>query len=180
MTFERVAASAQCSVHSLHAAFGGRDELLHVVFILDVEAVLAAPRKSFEDTVRRLYRLLADALESEPRVLPAMMAQALARPHDANVQAVLRYSLPRLLASIGQWLTEEIAAGRVRATPPLLLMQQMSSPILRAPGRVTAVPAPMPGPAARSPSGECDAGATAGGSGRTWRHSGREAGAPGS
>ncbi|MFD4606613.1 TetR/AcrR family transcriptional regulator [Streptomyces sp. NPDC058440] len=135
VTFERVAASAQCSVHSLYAAFGGRDELLHAVFerhspILDVEAALAAPHKSLEDTVRRVYRLLAEALEREPRVLPAMLAQALARPHDRNVQTVVRYSLPRLLAGIGQWLTGEIAAGRVRDMPPLLLIQQMSSPIL--------------------------------------------------
>lgn len=138
MTFERVAAAAQCSVHSLYAAFGGRDELLLAIFerhspILDVEAVVAGSHESHEDLekrVQRIYRLLAEALSREPRVLPAVLAEALARPGDDAVQALLKHLFPRMLAGVGQWLTSEVAAGRIRDLPPLLLTQQMISPLL--------------------------------------------------
>ncbi|MFJ6852656.1 TetR family transcriptional regulator [Streptomyces sp. NPDC091271] len=134
VTFERVAAAAGCSVPSLYATFGGRDELLRAVFerhspIVDMETVLAGRTGDLEDTVRRLYRLLADALEREPRVLPALLAEVFARPGDENVQMVFRSVTPRLLAGVGAWLAEEAAAGRIRDMPPLLLTQQMTSPI---------------------------------------------------
>lgn len=74
VTFERVAAAAECSVPSLYVTFGGRDELLRAVFdryspIVDVEAFLAGPHGDLEATVHQLYRLLGDAMEREPRVL---------------------------------------------------------------------------------------------------------------
>ncbi|MHC5257417.1 hypothetical protein ACYSUO_06010 [Streptomyces sp. UC4497] len=81
-------------------------------------------------TVRRIHRLLADALRREPRVLPAVFAQVLARPGDTTVQAMFQRIYPRLLNGIGQWLAEEIDAGRVRDLPPLLLIQQMVSPVV--------------------------------------------------
>ncbi|MFB7031665.1 MULTISPECIES: TetR/AcrR family transcriptional regulator [unclassified Streptomyces] len=134
VTFERVAASAECSVPSLYAVFGGRDELLRAVFeryspIVDVEAFLAAPHDDLEDTVRQLYRLMVDALEREPRVMPALLAEVFARPDDGNVQLVFENLTPRLLAGLGAWLTGQAAAGRIRDLPPLLLTQQMVSPI---------------------------------------------------
>ncbi|MFC8453460.1 TetR family transcriptional regulator [Kitasatospora sp. NPDC057223] len=134
VTFERVAAAAECSVPSLYVTFGGRDELLRAVFeryspLVDVETFLAAPHGDLEDTVRRLYRLLVDALKREPRVLPALLAEVFARPADENVQLVFQNVTPRLLAGIGQWLAAEAAAGRVRDLPPLLITQQMTSPI---------------------------------------------------
>ncbi|MEU3511995.1 TetR/AcrR family transcriptional regulator [Streptomyces longwoodensis] len=135
LTFERVAVAAECSVPSLYVAFGGRDELMRAVFeryspILDVEAFLAGPRGDLEDTVRRFHRLLADALEREPRVLPALLAEVFARPGDAHVQRVFRNVTPRLLAGLGSWLAEEVAVGRIRDLPLVLLTQQMTSPIL--------------------------------------------------
>ncbi|MFB6775094.1 TetR/AcrR family transcriptional regulator [Streptomyces sp. NPDC056337] len=134
VTFERVASSAACSVPSLYVTFGGRDELLRAVFeryspIVDVEALLAGPRGDLEDTVRRFYQLLVDALQREPRVLPALLAEVFARPGDANVQMVFQSVTPRLLAGVGSWLAEEAAAGRIREMPLLLLTQQMTSPI---------------------------------------------------
>ncbi|MCX5214773.1 TetR/AcrR family transcriptional regulator [Kitasatospora sp. NBC_00240] len=134
VTFERVAAAAGCSVPSLYAAFGGRDELLRAVFerftpLVDVERFLAAPHGDLEDTVRRVYRLLVDALEREPRVLPALLAEVFARPGDENVQFVFQNLTPRLLAGLGEWLAGEAAAGRIRDLPLLLLTQQMTSPI---------------------------------------------------
>jgi AcrR family transcriptional regulator len=99
LSFERVAATAQCSVHSLYAAIGNRDALLQAIFeryspIMDVEAVLAGPREDLEERVRRIYRLLAEALNREPRVLPAVMAEALARPGDPTVQTLLQHAFP--------------------------------------------------------------------------------------
>ncbi|WP_329612331.1 TetR/AcrR family transcriptional regulator [Streptomyces brevispora] len=134
-TLERVAAAAGCSVHSLYASFGGRDELLYSVYeryspALDVEAVLKGPRADLADTVRAIHRLLVDALSREPRVLPAMMADALARPEDSSVQAMYQRFFPRLLDGVGRWLTEEMAAGRVRRMPLLPLMHQMTGPVL--------------------------------------------------
>ncbi|MFE5509985.1 TetR/AcrR family transcriptional regulator [Streptomyces sp. NPDC056529] len=133
-TLERVADGAGCSVHSLYAAFGGRDGLLHAVYeryspILDVEAVLAAPREDLQETVRTLYRLLTEAFVREPRVVPAMFADALARPEDPAVQAVFRHAFSRMVEGVGTWLTGEIAAGRIRDLPPLLLVQQMLGPL---------------------------------------------------
>ncbi|WP_411071309.1 TetR/AcrR family transcriptional regulator [Streptomyces sp. cmx-4-25] len=133
-TLERVADGARCSVHSLYAAFGGRDGLLHAVYeryspILDVEAVLAAPREDLQETIRTLYRLLTEALVREPRVVPAMFADALARPDDPAVQGVFRHAFSRMVEGIGTWLTGEIAAGRIRDLPPLLLVQQMLGPL---------------------------------------------------
>ncbi|MFD4902269.1 TetR/AcrR family transcriptional regulator [Streptomyces sp. NPDC058411] len=134
VTFERVAAAAGCSVPSLYATFGGRDELLRAVFdrytpMVDVEAFLAGPRGDLEDTVRRLHRLMIDALEREPRVLPALLAEVFARPDDANLRLAFETLTPRLLAGLGAWLAEEAAAGRVRDLPPLLLTQLMTGPI---------------------------------------------------
>ncbi|WP_258382380.1 TetR/AcrR family transcriptional regulator [Streptomyces sp. NTH33] len=133
-TLERVAAGAQCSVHSLYAAFGGRDGLLHAVYeryspILDVEAVLAGPHHDLADTVREIYRLLVGSLSREPRVLPAMIADALSRPGDPMVQSVYQQFFPRMLSGIGQWLTDEIAVGRIRDLPLLLLTQQLAGPV---------------------------------------------------
>ncbi|MEV5016150.1 TetR/AcrR family transcriptional regulator [Streptomyces sp. NPDC053780] len=135
LSFERVAAQAQCSVHSLYAAFGGRDEMLLAVFeryspILDVEAVLAAPSADLRSTVRTVYSLMAAALSREPRLLPAVYAEVLARPHDDSVRPITEQFIPRMFASVGRWLTAEIEAGRIRDLPLLLLMQQMTSPLM--------------------------------------------------
>ncbi|MFC4981875.1 TetR/AcrR family transcriptional regulator [Streptomyces atroolivaceus] len=135
VTFELVAGSARCSVHSLYAVFGSRDELLDTVFeryspVLAVEDVLAGPREEFDATVRRIHRLLAEALSREPRVMPALFAQALARPGDDSVQAMFRRNYPRLITGIGTWLSEETAAGRIRDLPPILLIQQLTSPVV--------------------------------------------------
>lgn len=135
VTFERVAAAAECSVPSLYVTFGGRDELLRAVFdryspIVDVEAFLAGPHGDLEETVRRFYQLLGEAMEREPRVLPALLAEVFARPGDAGVQMAFQSLTPRMLDGFGQWLAVEVDAGRIRDLPLLLLTQQMVSPFL--------------------------------------------------
>jgi AcrR family transcriptional regulator len=135
VTLEAVAAQANCSVHSLYAVFGGRDELLRAVFdrygpIVDLDDAISDPHADLSDTVHRIYRLMAAAYSREPRVTPAMLAEALARPTEAAVQALAQHTAPRMLASVGQWLTDEIAAGRIRDLPLPLLIQQMLAPIM--------------------------------------------------
>ncbi|MGW3486722.1 TetR/AcrR family transcriptional regulator [Streptomyces sp. NPDC001054] len=133
-TLERVAERAECSVHSLYAAFGGRDELLYEVYeryspILDVEALLAGPRQGLRDTVRAIYRAMVNAFDNEPRVLPAIIADAFARPTDPAVQAMYGRMFPRIFGASGRWLSEEAAAGRIRDLPLFLLLQQLSGPL---------------------------------------------------
>jgi AcrR family transcriptional regulator len=134
VTLEAVAAQADCSVHSLYAVFGGRDELMRAVFdryspILDLDEAISEPDAEFGETVHRIYRLLAEALSREPRVAPAMLAEGLARPTEPAVVALLQYHVPRMLAGVGQWLAGEVTAGRVRDLPLPLLIQQMLAPI---------------------------------------------------
>jgi AcrR family transcriptional regulator len=134
LTLEAVAAQANCSVHSLYAVFGGRDELLRAVFdrygpILDLDEAVSDPDAELSEIVHRVYRVLAEAFSREPRVAPAMLAEGLARPTSPAVQALLQYHVPRILAGVGQWLTGEIAAGRIRDLPLPLLIQQLLAPI---------------------------------------------------
>ncbi|WP_329343634.1 TetR/AcrR family transcriptional regulator [Streptomyces sp. NBC_01352] len=136
VTLERVAYGALCSVPSLYVAFGGRDGLLQAVYeryslvLDDVEAFLAGPREGLPQTVRKIYRLLIDTLNREPRVLPAMLADVLSRPDDPVVQSIYQHAFARMINGVGQWLTSEIATGRIRDLPPLLLAQQMTGPVL--------------------------------------------------
>jgi AcrR family transcriptional regulator len=134
VTLEAIAVQANCSVHSLYAVFGGRDELLRAVFdrygpIVDIDDAISDPHAELAETVHRIYRLMAEAYSREPRVAPAMLAEALARPTGAAVQALAQHTAPRMLASVGRWLAAEIAAGRIRDLPLPLLIQQMLAPI---------------------------------------------------
>jgi AcrR family transcriptional regulator len=134
VTLEAVAAQADCSVHSLYAVFGGRDALMRAVFdryspILDLDEVIAEPDAELGKTVHQIYRSLAEALNREPRVAPAMLAEGLARPTEPAMLALLQYHVPRMLAGVGQWLAGEVTAGRIRDLPLPLLIQQMLAPI---------------------------------------------------
>jgi AcrR family transcriptional regulator len=133
-TLEAIAIRAQCSVHSLYAVFGGRDELLRALFerhspLLAIEDFFASKHTDLTATVRRLYGIVAQTLDQEPRVAPALLAEALARPDSPAIQNLLGHSAPRILASLGGWLSGEIAAGRIRNLPVPLLIQQLVAPI---------------------------------------------------
>lgn len=134
-TLEAIAAQAQCSVNSLYAVFAGRDELLRAVFerhspLLDIEDFFNVTQTDLRTTVRQLYGLIAHTLNREPRVAPALLAEALARPDSPAVQNLLRHNAPRLLATIGAWLTGEVQAGRIRDLPLPLLIQQLLTPVV--------------------------------------------------
>ena len=133
-TLEAIAARAECSVHSLYAVFGGRDELLRAVFerhspLLYIEDFLATPPSDLPTAVRRLYGLIADALTREPRVGPALLAEVMARPDGSTFQNLLQHNAPRLLASLGAWLTGHVQAGHIRDLPLPLLIQQLVAPV---------------------------------------------------
>lgn len=133
-TLEAIAARAHCSVHSLYAVFGGRDELLRALFerhspLLQIEDFFDTHHDDLPVTVRRLYGLIAHTLDHEPRVAPALLAEALARPDSPAIQNLLGHNAPRLLATLGSWLTNEVQAGRIRDLPLPLLIQQFIAPI---------------------------------------------------
>lgn len=134
-TLEAVAAQAQCSVNSLHLIFAGRDELLRAVFerhspLLDIEDFFNTPQGDLRSTVRQLYGIVADILGREPRVAPALLAEALARPDSPAVQNLLQHNAPRLLATIGAWLSGEVHSGVIRDLPLPLLIQQLLTPVV--------------------------------------------------
>ena len=134
-TLEAIADRADCSVFSLHAAFGGRDELMRAVFdqfspIRDVEDYLARAHGDFASTVHGFYRTVAKALDREPRVIPAVFAEAFSRPKSAAVQSLASYAAPRMFGALGAWFDTEIQAGRIRDQPTIALAQQLLGPIV--------------------------------------------------
>ncbi|OBI37131.1 TetR/AcrR family transcriptional regulator [Mycobacterium colombiense] len=134
VTLEAIAIQAQCSVHSLYAAFGGRDELLRALFerhspLLQIEDFFDSGHADLATTVRRLYGMITHTLAQEPRVAPALLAEALARPDSPAIQNLLGHNAPRILASLGAWLAGEINTGTIRELPIPLLIQQLLAPI---------------------------------------------------
>ena len=133
-TLDAIAARAHCSVHSLYMTFGGRDELLRALFerhspLLDIEDFFDGEHGDLPNTVRRLYGLIVRTLDREPRVAPALLAETLARPDSPAIRNLLSHNAPRLLNSLGGWLTTEIQAGRIRDIPLPLLIQQLIAPV---------------------------------------------------
>lgn len=134
-TLEAVADRADCSVFSLHAAFGNRDELLRAVFdqyspIRDIEEYLAHAQGDLRSTVHGFYRTVANALSREPRVTPAMLAEVYSKPASATVRSLSGYAAPRMFGALGSWFEAEIHAGHIRDQPLLVLAQQLLGPIL--------------------------------------------------
>lgn len=134
LTLEAVADGAQCSLPSLYLSFGGRDELLRAVFerhspLLDIEDFFATVPGDLRTTVRQFYRLFAEAFSREPRVAPALLADALARPNSPAIRNLMQTTFPRVLGSIGGWLNREVDAGRIRDIPMPLLIQQLLAPV---------------------------------------------------
>ncbi|OBJ50924.1 TetR/AcrR family transcriptional regulator [Mycobacterium sp. 1423905.2] len=133
-SFEAVAARADCSVHSLYAVFASREDLLQVVYDrylpdLDIGDVLSASPADLEATVRRIYRWLAGLLLQEPRVIVAVLTDALARPGQPSGQVLAEHGAWQMLTLLDRWLGQEVTAGRIRDLPRTLLIQQLVSPV---------------------------------------------------
>ena len=134
-TLEAVATRAECSVFSLHAAFGGRDGLMRAVFeqyspIHDFEEFFGRPHGDLRSTAGAFYRVMSGALMREPRVMPALFAEAFARPDSPATQSLVGHAAPRMLGVLGGWLLSEIRDGHVRDLPVPLLAQQLLAPML--------------------------------------------------
>ncbi|SHJ22775.1 DNA-binding transcriptional regulator, AcrR family [Nocardiopsis flavescens] len=134
-TMEAVASAADCSVHSLYAAFGSRDDLLAEVFeryspLSGVEAFLADPGEDLAAAVRGVHLVLARAFLSGPRVFPALLSDVFARPTGPTRDLLAARFFPRALAALGGWMAAEVAAGRVRDLPLPLLVQQLVAPVV--------------------------------------------------
>lgn len=135
-TLEAIATRAQCSVNTLYTTFGGRDELLRALFerhspLLQIEDFFDQDRDvpALPVMVRNLYGVITEVLNREPRVAAAILAEALARPHSPAIQNLLNHNTPRLLGSLGAWITGEVAAGHIRDLPLPLLVQQLMAPV---------------------------------------------------
>jgi AcrR family transcriptional regulator len=134
VTLEGVAAAAGCSVPSLHVTIGGRDGLLTAVFerylpLADLEMVMAKPPGTAEETVRAIYRTFVEGFGREPQVLPAILADVLARPDGPGRDIWVRTALPRMLGSVGGWLAAEVQAGRFKPYPLPILVQLLLGPL---------------------------------------------------
>jgi AcrR family transcriptional regulator len=134
VTLEAVAEAAGCSVPSLHAIFGTRDELFAAIYeqyspLTDLENLWADPAAGLEQTVADFYRTIAASLTREPRVATAMLADVLGNPNGPTARIFARY-FPRALSSVGGWLQAHVDADRIREIPiPLLLPQLVGPPL---------------------------------------------------
>jgi AcrR family transcriptional regulator len=134
VTLDAVAETADCSVHSLYAIFGGRDELFAAIYeryspFHDVLRLSADPAADLEQTVADFYRTTGATLTREPRVAAAMLSDLLGNPRGIAARLFARY-FPRIRASLGGWLEAQVRAGTIRDIPVPLLMQQLMGPLL--------------------------------------------------
>lgn len=133
-TLEAVADTARCAVPSLYAVFGNRDSLLAAVFthygpLPDLQQLAADPPAHIEETVRRIHRTLAAVFTREPRVMPALFADLLARP-NGPASRLVHTMLPAMVVPLNALLTPHVHAGRLRALPLPLLVQLLLGPLL--------------------------------------------------
>jgi AcrR family transcriptional regulator len=132
-TLDAVAAAADCALPTLHGLFDGRDGLLTAVFarygpLPDLEALAADPPADLPILVREVHRVIICAFAREPRVLPAIFADACARPGGPG-QQMLKAMIPCLTASLWTLLEPHITAGRLRPMPFPLVVQLLLGPI---------------------------------------------------
>ncbi|MFJ2866422.1 TetR/AcrR family transcriptional regulator [Kitasatospora sp. NPDC087314] len=134
VTLDAVAERAECSLPSLHTVFEGRDGLLSAVFerygpLPDLEALVADPPESLEDTVRVLCRTFVAAFDREPRIVPAVFADLFSRP-DGPAARMVAATFPRLFDYLSRLLLPHIEAGRIRPLPFPVLVQLLLGPLI--------------------------------------------------
>jgi AcrR family transcriptional regulator len=134
VTLEAVAEAAGCSVPSLYAIFGTRNELFAAIYeryspLADLVDLCSDPAADLDQTVAEFYRTIATSLTREPRVATAMLADLLGNPNGPTAEIFARY-FPRALFSVGGWLQAQVRAGRIRDIPVPLLLQQLIGPLL--------------------------------------------------
>jgi AcrR family transcriptional regulator len=132
VTLEAIADAAQCSLPSLHTAFGGRDGLILALVerhspLGDFERLAEAPPADLEGTVRGIHVAIMDAMSREPRVFPIIFAELFGRPHGP-VSEFSRVAFPRIFGALTRLLQPHIEAGRLRPVPLPVLIQQLMAP----------------------------------------------------
>lgn len=133
-TLDAVAAAADCALPTLHGIFDGRDGLLDAVFerygpVPDLEALAADPPDDLAELVHEVHRTIISAFGKEPRVLPAIFADACGRPGGPGIRS-METMLPRTAASLRTLLAAQVAAGHVRPLPFPLLVHLLLGPIV--------------------------------------------------
>ena len=133
LTLEEVARRAGCALTSVHTQLGGRDGLLSAVFeryspIAGVERILADRPERFEDQVRAVYAVFFDVAVRRGAVGGALFAHAAGRPDGPIADFVRDTIVPRVLASIGGWLKEEVRKGNCRELPQDLMIPLLLGP----------------------------------------------------
>ncbi|WP_240973934.1 TetR/AcrR family transcriptional regulator [Nonomuraea composti] len=134
VTLSAVATAVGCSLPTLHATFDRRDGLLHAVFdrylpIDELEALAGDPPEALEETVEAVQRTLITALTRQPRVFPAMLADAFGRSDGPTGRSLLAWA-PRLMRVFQTLLVPHVRAGRLRPLPLPLLIQLLISPLV--------------------------------------------------
>jgi AcrR family transcriptional regulator len=132
-TLDAVASAADCALPTLHGLFDGRDGLLTAVFerygpLPDLEALATDPPDDLTELVREVHHTIITAFAHEPRVLPAIFADACGRP-DGPGKQMLEAMIPRMAASLHTLFATHLAAGRLRPMPFPMLVQLLLGPI---------------------------------------------------
>ena len=137
MTVEGTARRVGCAVTSVYAAFGDREGLLAAVFerhapLPVVEHLLAEGAGRFanlETGVRAIYTAIFDAVADDTAVLEALFAEILAKPNGIGSQFFRERVLPRIAATVGGWLQQQIKDGHCAELPLSLLIPVLIAPI---------------------------------------------------
>lgn len=134
LTLEAVAAAAGGSIPGLHTQVGGREGLLTLLYeryspLPRVERLLTESTPTLATGARAIYGAIFDDAAAEPRLLQALLADALTRPDGPARRALVGSYLPRAMAILGPWLSGEIAAGRCRPLPLPILLQLLAGPM---------------------------------------------------
>ncbi|HZA12765.1 TetR/AcrR family transcriptional regulator [Mycobacterium sp.] len=133
VTLEAVAQAADCSVDSLYAVFGTRDELFAAIYeqyspFHDLVHLCADPASDLKPTVAGIYHAMATTLTRSPRVAPAMFADLLGNPNGPIAPVFARY-FPKAMSAMREWLSAQVHAGRIRDIAVPLLVQMLIGPL---------------------------------------------------
>jgi AcrR family transcriptional regulator len=137
LTVEAVTRRVGCAATSVYAAFGDREGLLAAVFerhatLPVVERMLATdPQRfaDFESGVRAIYTAVFDTVVDDTAVLQALFAEILAKPNGIGMRFFREQILPRITATVGAWLKQQIRAGQCADLPLSLLIPLLIAPI---------------------------------------------------
>jgi len=134
VTLDAVAATAGCSLPSLHTVFEGRDGLLAAVFdsccqLQDLERVLADPPADTGTAVDQIIAALLHGFNGGPGMFRAVLADWSGRP-DGPAQRVLAPQVAATLGRVSEWLSSQQRGGRLRDLAVPVLMELLIGPVV--------------------------------------------------